>query len=1057
MMIDQDRMLDYAGDIIFERGFTYFLKGRVQIIELSDTHVKADVRGSGGTYQVEWFFNYENEHWYAHCNCPYDVRAVCKHIVATGLQANHLYERGLHSLKAQADKNATLAKIFSLEQLKNHHFSRPQYRLIFKLSLRDKVWSIAPVARYIKKDGTLGRERNISASYELDDERIRCTRKERLAAQWLWSIGETNYHWYTVNQGISFGYGSELGPLLYLLKDCSLRLEGEDIPVAIHPKPLQLYIRLRQKQAGTEKMQFELQADLDDNDKFKTLLDHSFKLLTGGDVILYRDLTLYEVKENIDSRLLSPFLSLSGKVAFGSDELDTFYESILPHLSAAENMVELPEDMAPIVCSTVTAKILYLQEKNGDLIVHPVFEYGPGNEVAYTLNNRVTILKNNSGFVRIHRQDKVEEYALQLLREHGLTDSQAGWFYPDRKKDPNTWLFEELPQLAAAGFTVLGEEKLDKLKVRRASAKIVSTVSSGQDWFDLQVEIDFDGMRVSVEQILKSHNRNKNYITLNNGYTIKIDEQILKKIGFIHTFGQKTRDDKVHRFSRNHLLLLEQILEDSDSQESDAAYKQSLAGIRHFSSIEEKSVPRSFKGELRPYQKAGFNWLHFLKEYGFGGCLADDMGLGKTVQALAFLLDVIADSRGKPILIVTPTSVIYNWAREIERFTPLLDYYVYHGTEREKDYEVLNNTNIILTSYALVWRDYAFLKQINYFYIILDESQKIKNAAALTTKSIGSLHSDYRLALTGTPLENNLSELWSQFNFLNPGMLGTLKAFQNNFGRAIELAGDEQTAKKLRKIIYPFILRRKKEEVASELPPKTEIVTFCDMGKKQRQIYEKWRDYYRAAVLNKIDEDGLNRSRIKVLEGLTRLRQICIHPDLVEGKNGRLQSEKFNYLFEQLAEILSENHKVLVFSQFVKALSLLRRQLDEQAINYAYLDGHTRKRAEEVDRFQNEAACKVFLISLKAGGTGLNLTAADYVFLLDPWWNPAVELQASDRAHRIGQNRQVFVYKLISKNSVEEKILALQQKKRALVDNIIRTDGAFFKTLSRDDIESLFS
>jgi non-specific serine/threonine protein kinase len=1057
MIINEERMRTYAGDIIFNRGFTYYLQGRVRIIELSDTYIKADVRGSGTTYLVEWFFNHETEHWLAHCNCPYDSRAVCKHIVATGLQANHLYERGVKSLNTQRNNKATLAKIFRTDQLKNHNPSRPEYRLIFKLSFRDKTWSLTPVARHVKKDGTLGRERYIGASYELDNEQLRLSRKERFAAQWLWSTGETNYHWHTVNQGISFAYGSELGPLLPTLRECSIRLEGEDIPVAIHPKPLQLRICLRRKQAGTEKLQFELQSDLDDNDTFKTILDNSFRLLTGGDVILYRDFTLYEVKENIDSRFLFPFLSPSGKVEFGSDELDTFYKSILPHLSATENLVGLPEDMAPAVCSTITARILYLQEKNGNLIIHPVFEYGPGNEVEYTLNDRVIILKNNSGFVRIHRQDKVELYALQVLREHGLTDSEAGWFYPDRKKNPIAWLFEELPQLAAAGFTILGEEKLDKLKVRRAAAKLVSTVSSGQDWFDLQVEIDFDGMRVSVEQILKNHNRNKNYITLNNGYTIQIDEQILKKIGFVNTFGQKTEDHRVHRFSKSHLLLLEQILDDSDSQKSDAAYKKSLARIKNFTAMKEKTVPRSFKGELRTYQKAGFNWLHFLKEFGFGGCLADDMGLGKTVQALAFLQDVIADSKGKPILVVTPTSVIYNWAREIERFTPLLEYYVYHGTEREKDYEVLNNSNIILTSYALVWRDYAFLEQIDYYYIILDESQKIKNAGALTTRSIGSLRSDYRLALTGTPLENNLSELWSQFNFLNPGMLGTLKAFQNNFGRAIELAGDEQMAKKLRKIIYPFILRRKKEEVAGELPPKTEIVTFCDMEKKQRQIYEKWRDYYRAAVLNKIDEDGLNRSKIKVLEGLTRLRQICIHPDLVEGKNGRLQSEKFNYLFEQLAEILSENHKVLVFSQFVKALSLLRRQLDEKAIVYAYLDGHTSKRSEEVDRFQNEEACKVFLISLKAGGTGLNLTAADYVFLLDPWWNPAVELQASDRAHRIGQNRQVFVYKLISKNSVEEKILTLQQKKSALVDNIIRTDGAFFKTLSKEDIEGLFS
>ena len=1050
-------MREYAGDIIFQRGFSYYKQGRVRIEKLTETRITARVRGSGKLYLVNWFYVPENDRWMARCNCPYEATSVCKHIVATGLQANYLYESGINSLAVQTDtKKLPLAKIFDIEQVNERQNIQPDYTLVFKLSLKDETWFISPVARYIKKDGTFGREMRI-ASHDFNEERIRCTNEERFAAHLIWTSRRTQTYWYDIYDVPAFKYGSESGPLLPFLKDCIILLEREDIPIVIHPHPLHLSIRLSSTKLKAGKSGFQLQATLKDNSGFESVLNDSFTLLTGGNIILYRNYTLYGIQEKLDSRFLFPFLTGSGTIEFGSDELDVFYQSVLPHLSSAERIVELPDDMTIRVSDSITARKLYLAEKHGGLLIRPVFEYGDGNEVEYSSDKQLIITKSDSGYVRIERQDKVEEHAIQILYNHGLTDSGAGWFYPSRNKNPVLWLFEELPLLAAAGFTILGEEKLDKLKVHRATPKIISKISSGYDWFDLQAELDFDGMRVPIQEIMKTKWQNKNFILLSNGYTVQIDDEILKKIGFIDTFGQKTDNHQVRRFSHSHLLLLEQILQDSDLQQSDLSFQKSLAGIRKFTTIKKRAVPKFFQGELRPYQKAGFDWLHFLKEYRFGGCLADDMGLGKTVQALAFLLDVISENTGKPVLIVTPTSVIHNWAQEIERFTPLLDYYVYHGTDREKDPELLNNSHIILTSYALVWRDYDFLSKLSYYYIILDESQKIKNANALTTRSVGNLRSDHRLTLTGTPLENNLSELWSQFNFLNPGMLGSLKAFQDYFGRAIELNKDEATAEKLRKIIFPFMLRRKKDEVARELPPKTEIVTFCDMEEGQKKIYEKWRDYYRGAVLKKIDQDGLNKSKIKVLEGLTRLRQISIHPALVETHSLNLKSEKFNHLFEQLEEILSENHKVLVFSQFVKALSLLRTQLDQRSVDYAYLDGHTKNRSSQVERFQNEETCKVFLISLKAGGTGLNLTAADYVFHLDPWWNPAVEMQASDRAHRIGQDKHVFVYKLITRGSVEEKILDMQQKKKDLVDNIVKTDTAFFKNLSRSDIESLFA
>ncbi|MBI5728038.1 MAG: DEAD/DEAH box helicase [Ignavibacteriales bacterium] len=478
--------------------------------------------------------------------------------------------------------------------------------------------------------------------------------------------------------------------------------------------------------------------------------------------------------------------------------------------------------------------------------------------------------------------------------------------------------------------------------------------------------------------------------------------------------------------------------------------------INSFESIERQNIPESFKGELRDYQKAGVDWFYFLQEFSFGGILADDMGLGKTIEVLAMLAKEKAKENIPPSLIVAPTSVVFNWVNEAARFVPSLKILNHTGIQRIKsDHLHFEDYDIILTSYGILLRDFELFNKQKFHYLILDESQKVKNPASKTARLLKEFNATYRLCMTGTPVENNLNELWSQMAILNYGMLGSLKSFQEVFVNPIQKNNDQESAATLRKAIYPFILRRTKELVAKELPPKTEVTTFCQMEPEQKKLYNIWKEAVRAEVYNEISKKGIKKAGFKIIEGLLRLRQICNHPRLVK-KDFLKNSGKFEEFKEMLIEVTKEDHKVLVFSQFVTMLEIMREFLDAEQIPYEYLTGSTMNREERVNNFQTNKEVKVFLISLKAGGFGLNLTAADYVFHYDPWWNPAVEAQATDRTHRIGQDKNVFVYKFITKDSVEEKILQLQEKKRELVRNVISTEAGVLKNLTKEDIGILF-
>ena len=444
---------------------------------------------------------------------------------------------------------------------------------------------------------------------------------------------------------------------------------------------------------------------------------------------------------------------------------------------------------------------------------------------------------------------------------------------------------------------------------------------------------------------------------------------------------------------------------------------------------------------------------------GWGGILADDMGLGKTVQALTMLDHYKTENKGLKAIVVCPTTLIYNWQNEVKKFTPELTYHIHHGNARTRDAEELQKHNIVITTYGTLRSDIHMLLKIFFDYVILDESQAIKNPASKVTRAASLLTAKNRLCMSGTPLQNNTFDIFAQMNFLNPGLLGSMEFFRNEFATPIDKFGEQEQKEHLRKLLYPFILRRTKEQVAKDLPEKTETILFCEMEKEQRKIYEAYRNSYRDKILGTIDQQGIDKSQLTILQGLMKLRQICDSPFILnEEDKYPNHSIKLDELSREIEENIGE-HKALIFSQFLGMLALIKAKLTEQNIQFEYFDGSTSPtdREKAIQNFQNNDECRVFLISLKAGGVGLNLTAADYVYIVDPWWNPAVEQQAIDRTHRIGQTKNIFAYRMICIDTIEDKILQLQEKKKSLAKELIADDSSFVKALSKSDVEYLFS
>jgi len=575
-------------------------------------------------------------------------------------------------------------------------------------------------------------------------------------------------------------------------------------------------------------------------------------------------------------------------------------------------------------------------------------------------------------------------------------------------------------------------------------------IESNQDWFDLTGDVTFDGVKAELPELLKAIKAGSQFVQLDDGTEGVLPEEWLERYSALANLG--TKRGRNLRFAPSQAILLDMLLEGQNEVAFDDGFEQARAALDRDARVEMLQEPEQFQGTLRDYQRTGLGWMAFLRQIGLGGCLADDMGLGKTVQVLAMLEQRRLEGATGPNLVVAPRSLVHNWMDEAGKFTPHLKATAFVGSERHEHLPKLLEYDIVVTTYGTLRRDVDALSEIEFDYVILDEAQAIKNASAQATKAARMLKGKHRLALSGTPIENHLIELWSIFEFLNRGMLGSRREF-GSLARPDNRGALQRVAKGL----SPMILRRTKDQVLSELPQKTELTVYVELEGEEARRYNELRDHLRRSLTEKVATDGMARSRVHVLEALLRLRQAACHPGLIDEKRKNQGSAKLDTLIDHLSEVLEEGHKVLVFSQFVKLLTVVRARLEKEDIKYAYLDGSTRDRQKVVKDFQADDECGVFLISLRAGGLGLNLTEADYVYILDPWWNPAVEAQAIDRAHRIGQTRPVFAYRLIARGTVEEKIQALKAEKVELAEAIVASNESLMGKMSLDDLRSLLS
>lgn len=574
-------------------------------------------------------------------------------------------------------------------------------------------------------------------------------------------------------------------------------------------------------------------------------------------------------------------------------------------------------------------------------------------------------------------------------------------------------------------------------KVTTPVTSKVSVEASGLDWFEIKGKIKFKTVEIGLPEILRGKYKH-NLIPLSNGEMGILPKDWLRKQVSLSEVAQVDGEKVV--IHRGQAVIIDHLFFDHE-RETDDVFKNFITHIKDFEKVEEIVESSNFKGELRKYQREGLTWLNFLKDLRLGGCLADDMGLGKTIQVLANLDHHHKKSTGRS-LIVVPRSLLFNWKNEAQKFVPHLKVGLYDGNpnERTKIIEDLSY-DILIATYGIVRRDIIDLKEYDFQYLILDEAQNIKNKNSQISKSVCLLKGLHKLALTGTPVENSIEDLISIFRFLSPGM------FTRN-----QVVSDKKDNTNVLKSLRPFILRRTKEEVLKDLPEKTEKIIYCELNGAHKETYNELKDYYKKKLNQKIKKSGLTKNKVHVLEALLRLRQAANHPAMVNEDNYNFPSSKVELLLANIRRVQKAGRKIIVFSQFVKFLSLIKTELEKEGLSYEYLDGSSRSREDIVRRFKTSSRTNLFLISIKAGGVGLNLTEADYCFILDPWWNPAVEAQAIDRIHRIGQEKKVFAYKMIAKGTVEEKVVELQLKKKDISEDVLSADGSFIKNITQDDL-----
>jgi len=777
----------------------------------------------------------------------------------------------------------------------------------------------------------------------------------------------------------------------------------------------------------------------------------------NSSLLFFYNHNLYIWDKQEDIALVEKFLGKGKLLIEKADWAEELKKFILP--LTRNYHVEFDPEMIKEVKDGEPEKKLMLVEKGEHLVFQPLFSYkgfetrpGGKDEIIVPEGDKVLIVHRNKE-AELQFSRKLESLHSQFIHTEGsMSLALKG---SDVLK--NNWFFLFVDAMQEMKVPVYGFEALKNFRFNTAKPQTKIHISNNTDWFDAKVDIVFGAQKVTIADVKKALANRQQFVPLSDGTLGVLPEEWIKKYSLLFRVGEG-RSNQL-RLSKYHMSVIDELYESRNEEELIIRLEEKYEQLREFKHIKEIPPPAHLEQILRPYQLHGFHWLNYLHEVSWGGILADDMGLGKTVQALSFLHHYKYKYNRLNALVVCPTTLMFNWENEIKKFTPELTFHIHHGGDRTRSKEMLNKYNVIITTYGTLRSDIKMLIDTPFDYVVLDESQAIKNPASKVTKAACLLNTKHRLCLSGTPLQNNTLDIFAQMNFLNPGMLGSIEFFRQEFAIPIDKFGEAERKDHLRKLLFPFILRRTKEQVAKDLPEKTETILYCEMEDEQQKVYDAYRNDYRDKILGTIETQGIYKSQLTILQGLMKLRQICDSPAILN------EPEKYpnhSIKLDELAREITENigdHKALIFSQFLGMLALIREKLKELNVKFEYFDGSTsaHERERAIVNFQRDDSCRVFLISLKAGGVGLNLTAADYVYIVDPWWNPAVEQQAIDRTHRIGQTKNIFAYRMICKDTIEDKILSLQEKKRLLARDLIADDDGFVKSLTREDVEYLFS
>ncbi len=1051
------------------RGLNYFKQDRVELTECGGNNVSAIVYGTE-VYTTSIIFDDNADIKRMSCTCPYYTgwESNCKHLWATILKCEAAEEQskqsGKHVLSPFSPKKtkfwkSALIKIESAAVAGTKPAARedvssyglPFYLLDIELTIRQGVPSLVLCRMTMKKTGEWGAIRSIHSYETYLFKKTGNYRDFQIVAILNSMRSEMFFEPYAAGYGTFDVFSTarivDLIPMMLETGRFGFMEKKGSRPVIV---------------SEDTQGAWRLQYFLDGNDDEGYRIHRHFR--RGDETIDYEDTNLIldgdpmwcfagekclRVEKEYSFAWVVGF-ARDAEIVIEKEDLPEFFEIVSRGGSTApdfqlpdsidvtedDSIEPVPELVVEFKDKEVTGSLSFIYE------THTIGE-----------NDRRSRILNVGDWRYIIRDEKTENAARALLEEVGFGPVGEG----AKRRISIQTAFDALEKLVGAGWSVLGREG----KPISAHSGFSMNVSSGIDWFDIEGSVSYGDIDIPLLDMIEQYASGDRLVRLDDGTMGLMPAKWLQQNMSLLELG-RSGDDTI-RYSKAQISLLDTLLDQSPAATFDEKFRAARDKFKKFDKIEPVKLTRAFKGKLREYQKEGLYWLNFLDDFGFGGCLADDMGLGKTVQALA-LLSLPAVRKKGVSLVVAPTSLVFNWLAEAKRFTPGLKTLSYTGPGRKEKRASLKRYNLVVTTYGIVLRDIKELRKIQFNYAILDESQAIKNPKTKTAKAVRLLKSRNRLVMTGTPLENRLEELWSQFEYINPGLLGTEEFFCSRFiNSSKNTAVENSPAPKrelLKKIIKPFLLRRMKDEVELDLPPKNEQTLTSDMTAGQRKTYDRIAAYFRQQIIDSMDKRGLARSKMKVLEGLLRLRQVCCHPALLDEQLNTARarnSGKFNLFREMVLSSISENHKILVFSQFTSMLAIIRKWFDKEKIPYEYLDGRTRKREERVTRFQHDDTCRAFLISLKAGGLGLNLTAADYVFIYDPWWNPAVEAQAVDRTHRIGQDKTVFTYRLIAADSIEEKILELQSRKKKLVESVLAGQSNLFRDLTREDIVNLFS